>query len=103
MDEGRIIARGTPQGLIEEHIGAEVVELYSSDPLHSDAMAPSSRVPPITSSVPATRCTDSLRRKRRARGPPFCRSSPSTTSFIARAPTLEDVFLRLTGHALVDD
>jgi lipooligosaccharide transport system ATP-binding protein len=96
MDEGRIIARGTPQGLIEEHIGAEVVELYSTDASHSHAIA---LLQGAADHV--ERAGDEVFG--------FFRQSESARALLPdlaehhvvhRRATLEDVFLRLTGREL---
>ncbi|HET6638550.1 MAG TPA: ATP-binding cassette domain-containing protein [Gemmatimonadota bacterium] len=96
MDEGRIIARGTPQGLIEEHIGAEVVELYSTDPSHSEAMA---LLQGAADHV--ERAGDEVygffRRSESARA---LLPDLAEHHFVHRRATLEDVFLRLTGREL---
>ncbi|HEY7473202.1 MAG TPA: ATP-binding cassette domain-containing protein [Gemmatimonadota bacterium] len=96
MDEGRIIARGTPQGLIEEHIGAEVVELYPSDPAHAAALA---LLDDAADHV--ERAGDEIygffRHGERARA---LLPALAEHHFVHRRATLEDVFLRLTGREL---
>jgi lipooligosaccharide transport system ATP-binding protein len=96
MDEGRIIARGTPQGLIEEHIGAEVVELYQTDPSHAEAMTVLENA-----ADHVERAGDEVygffRQGERARA---LLPMMAEHHFVHRRATLEDVFLRLTGREL---
>jgi lipooligosaccharide transport system ATP-binding protein len=96
MDEGRIIARGTPEGLIDEHIGAEVVELYPSDPSHAGALA---LLEGAADHV--ERAGDEVfgffRQGERARA---LLPALAEHHVVHRRATLEDVFLRLTGREL---
>lgn len=96
MDEGRIIARGTPQGLIDEHIGAEVIELYPSDPSHTEAVG---LLEDAADHV--ERAGDEVygffRHGERARA---LLPALAEHHFVHRRATLEDVFLRLTGREL---
>jgi len=96
MDEGRIIARGTPEGLIDEHIGVEVVELYPSDPSHAGALA---LLEGAADHV--ERAGDEVfgffRQGERARA---LLPALAEHHVVHRRATLEDVFLRLTGREL---
>jgi len=96
MDEGRIIARGTPEGLIDEHIGAEVLELYPSDPAHAGALA---LLEGAADHV--ERAGDEVfgffRQGERARE---LLPALAEHHVVHRRATLEDVFLRLTGREL---
>ncbi|HYO48109.1 MAG TPA: ATP-binding cassette domain-containing protein [Gemmatimonadota bacterium] len=96
MDEGWIIARGTPQGLIDEHIGAEVVELYSTDPSHAEAVGLLEKA-----ADHVERAGDEVygffRQGERARA---LLPALAEHHVVHRRATLEDVFLRLTGREL---
>jgi len=96
MDHGRVIARGSPSRLIEEHIGAEAIEVYPRRP--DDAAA-----------VEAVGCAaDHVERAGDEvyaffRDPESARSvlpALADVEFLHRRATLEDVFLRLTGREL---
>ena len=95
MDDGRIVAEGSPRQLIDRHCTREVVELR---------FAASSR----TRRWAARR----TRRPRRAAGRPCCcglqgdealvitGNGIRPDSVLVRRGTLEDVFLTLTGRTL---
>jgi len=96
MDHGGVIARGSPARLIEEHIGAEAIEVYPRRP--DDAAA-----------VEAVGCAaDHVERAGDEvyaffRDPESARSvlpALADVEFLHRRATLEDVFLRLTGREL---
>jgi lipooligosaccharide transport system ATP-binding protein len=96
MDEGRIIARGTPQGLIEEHIGAEVIELYPTDPTHAEAVSLlESAADHVERAGDEVYGFFRLGERARAFLPAL-----ADHHFVHRRATLEDVFLRLTGREL---
>ena len=94
--EKTLLGELSPQGLIEEHIGAEVVELYSTDPSHSDAMA---LLQGAADHV--ERAGDEVfgffRRSESARA---LLPDLAEHHVVHRKATLEDVFLRLTGREL---
>ena len=96
MDEGKIIARGTPAGLIREHIGSEVVELYAGEPGHGEAVASLERA-----ADHVERAGDEVygffRSPERARE---ILSALADHHLVHRRATLEDVFLKLTGREL---
>ena len=96
MDRGSIIAGGTPRGLIREHIGAEVIELYADDPAHGDAVQVLER-----SADAVERAGDEVfgffREADRARA---LLPALAEHHVVHRRATLEDVFLRLTGREL---
>jgi lipooligosaccharide transport system ATP-binding protein len=96
MDEGRIIARGTPEGLIDEHIGAEVVELYSSDPSHAGALALLEGAADHVEQA-GDEVYGFFRHGERARA---LLPALAEHHVVHRRATLEDVFLRLTGREL---
>jgi lipooligosaccharide transport system ATP-binding protein len=101
LDHGRVIARGTPAELVREHVAPRVVEVQGVEDgaddvvriagdLAQDVEAVGDRV-----LIYAADGEDIVSRIREA-GVPH-------QALILREATLEDVFLRLTGHALVDD
>ncbi len=101
MDAGRIVAEGGPSALIAAHATREVVELR----LGPEADAPASvallegtghRVEALPDRILVYADDgDALVREVHARG-------LQPTAVLTRRATLEDVFLRLTGRALVD-
>ncbi|MFN2383968.1 MAG: ATP-binding cassette domain-containing protein [Gemmatimonadota bacterium] len=101
MDSGRIIARGTPAGLIEEHIGAEVIELFPR------AASPAHHAAAVTA---LSRAADHVERTgdevygffRAADGARAVLPELVGLDFLHRHATLEDVFLKLTGRELRD-
>jgi lipooligosaccharide transport system ATP-binding protein len=100
MDRGKIVAEGTPGELIHDHVPPRVVELYGMedkaetvrgllDGLVADLEAVGDRILAYTGDGEAV-----VRRIRE--------SGFEHQSMLLRDATLEDVFLRLTGHVLVD-
>lgn len=93
MDRGRIIAGGTPQALLREHFNAIRVQLDRSD----FTLAPEDWPEPVEildESVEIMSCDvahtlSSL----------IARNIP-LSSLRVHPPTLEDLFIKLTGHAL---
>ena len=91
MDHGRIIAQGSPQSLLAEHFQHSVIELPT--PLAAPLLATMPFVDRgelselSTADIPAS--IDALR----AAGVPFAQLR-------IRPPTLEDLFLKLTGQDL---
>ncbi|MDI1300294.1 MAG: ABC transporter ATP-binding protein [bacterium] len=93
MDKGRIIAEGTPQALLRAHFDAMKVSLdrqaFSADPaswpepvsVHED------RVEILSHDVARTLAQ-------------LIAGNISLSSLEVRPPTLEDLFIKLTGHAL---
>ena len=100
MDRGRIVAAGSPRGLIEEHSTREVLELRypaGSNEQHAPEVAgigDRSEVLPDRVLIYAHDGEAALAEVH-ARG-----SEPE--SALVRRSSLEDVFLRLTGRSLVD-
>ncbi|MFI5776783.1 ABC transporter ATP-binding protein [Nocardia sp. NPDC051570] len=100
MDRGRIVAEGTPQMLIEENAGQEVVELWFADNPTDETAALLSGVSEQFDVLPDRIILyvthgDSAVNEIHRRG-----LSPSRV--VIRRSTLEDVFLRLTGRTLVE-
>jgi len=100
MDRGRIIAAGSPRGLIEEYSTREVLELRVPDDIRVtlrglvDGMAERIEELPDRMQVytaDAEHALDAIHQ-----------SGVHPESALVRRSTLEDVFLRLTGHALID-
>jgi lipooligosaccharide transport system ATP-binding protein len=100
MDSAKIVAEGSPQELIERYASREVVELRLAEGAEQspdgrlDGMA--DRVERIRDRVLlSTADGDRTVAELRRRGVP-------TRSVLVRRGTLEDVFLRLTGRALIE-
>jgi lipooligosaccharide transport system ATP-binding protein len=124
MDEGRIVAEGSPRSLIESHSTREVVELRYATPEDQQAAVErlpallasngADRVEPLADRVlvytdhgdeTATRITDAVPGD--GAGPGGSGGSGVDTaravaheSVLVRRSSLEDVFLRLTGRSL---
>jgi lipooligosaccharide transport system ATP-binding protein len=101
LDHGRVIARGAPRDLVREHVAPRVVEVQGVEngaeefariagDLAKEVEGVGDRVLIYASDGEAI-----VSRIREA-GVPH-------QALILREATLEDVFLHLTGHALVDD
>jgi lipooligosaccharide transport system ATP-binding protein len=101
LHHGRVIARGTPRDLIAQHAAPRVVELQGTevgseeierlaDGFARDVEGVGDRVLVYADDG------DVIAARIRSAGVPH-------HALILRDATLEDVFLRLTGHALVDD
>jgi lipooligosaccharide transport system ATP-binding protein len=96
MDQGRIIAEGSPSELIQRHVGGEVLEVVPEDGGEAAILAE------IEGCCPYQRLGEKLEifspdgagmlERLRARA--------KLSSFGIRRPNLEDVFLRLTGRDL---
>ena len=100
MDKGRIVAQGSPRGLIEEHSTREVLELrFDPDEQagHLDALADvGERIEVLPDRLLVyTADGDAALATVHARG-------IRPVSSLVRRSTLEDVFLHLTGRTLVD-
>ncbi|MCH7231190.1 ABC transporter ATP-binding protein [Glycomyces sp. L485] len=104
MDEGRIIAAGSPRELIDTYVTKEVVELRFAG-RHTTELAEvalglsgiGAQIEPLPDRVLIyTDDADDTTAAIDARG-------IRPTSVLDRRATLEDVFLRLTGRALVEE
>ncbi len=100
MDRGRIIAAGTPTGLIRDHVPPRVTEIIGAGDLEDasrvvDGIA--QRVEIIGDRVVA------YGRDSQAISDAVRASSLDGVTLLERDATLEDVFLSLTGHVLVED
>jgi lipooligosaccharide transport system ATP-binding protein len=100
MDRGRIIAEGSPRGLIEQYSTREVLELRVPDDCRALVRgvvgANAERIDelPDRMQIYTADAEDALDVVRASGFHP--------DSALVRRSTLEDVFLRLTGHALID-
>ncbi|MEK6275306.1 MAG: ABC transporter ATP-binding protein [Actinomycetota bacterium] len=101
LDHGRVIARGTPRELVEAHVAPRVVEVQGIEngveeirqiagDLAKEVEGVGDRV-----LIYASDGEEIVSRIREA--------GVAHQALILREATLEDVFLHLTGHALVDD
>ena len=100
MDGGRIVAEGSPRGLIEEHVTREVVELRFHDPDPDDLTGKLDGIAERIELLP-----DRLLlyvHDGDAAGREVARRGLEPAAVLIRRSTLEDVFLRLTGRQLVD-
>ncbi|HTW92635.1 MAG TPA: ABC transporter ATP-binding protein [bacterium] len=97
MDNGHIIATGSPRGLITEHAGNEVLEVVpeDGDGAQVEAALGECRFQKLGDKfeVFASDCPGALER---------IRQSVRLNSYSVRRATLEDVFIRLTGRELRD-
>ena len=99
MDEGRIVAEGSPRQLIDRHSTREVVELRFAHPDQQDAAVPQldglgARIEPVADRVLVyTDTGDDTVAAVHARG-------VHPESVLVRRSSLEDVFLLLTGRSL---
>jgi lipooligosaccharide transport system ATP-binding protein len=100
MDGGRIVAEGSPRGLIDEHSTREVVELRfagDSQEAFADKLAGlGSRIEVLPDRI-LLYVTDGD-----AAVAEVHRRSLEPASVLVRRSSLEDVFLHLTGRTLVD-
>ena len=101
LDHGRVIARGTPRELVDRNVAPRVVEVQGID-VGADEIARiagelAQEVEGVGDRV-IVYATDGEQIVSRIR-----ESGVPHQALILREATLEDVFLRLTGHALVDD
>ncbi|GAB3646750.1 ATP-binding cassette domain-containing protein [Glycomyces tarimensis] len=104
MDEGKIIAAGSPRELIDKHVTKEVVELrfagqHTTDlaEIALDLGGVGAQIEPLPDRILVyTDDADDTTAVLEAR-------DIRPTSVLGRRATLEDVFLRLTGRALVED
>lgn len=99
MDNGKIVAEGSPRELIEQHTRREVLEVrfpVGTQEEHAaqlEGLAPRIEVLPdrvLLYTDDADQTSDTV----------HARVEPEST--VSRRSTLEDVFLRLTGRTLVD-
>jgi lipooligosaccharide transport system ATP-binding protein len=99
MDQGRIVAEGSPRQLIERHCTREVVELRFDTPEEQDAALPrlaglDERIEPVADRVLVYTAQGDETVARL--GP----AGVHADSVLVRRGSLEDVFLHLTGRTL---
>jgi lipooligosaccharide transport system ATP-binding protein len=112
MDGGRIVAEGSPRGLIEQHATREVLELR----LHRDAVGPVGDVADGAGDAAAMEAIDGIGDRQEvlpdrvliyahdgeAALVEVHRRGIEPVGSLVRRSSLEDVFLRLTGRTLID-
>ncbi len=99
MDRGQIVAEGSPEELIATHVGAEVIEIYLDDGEAAAGLETRLAGGPWQSE----RVGDVLYLYvRDGAAGSAALATLASTDFMHRRASLEDVFLRLTGHALRD-
>lgn len=96
LENGRKIAEGRPQALIEEYIGCHVIEIYGGDPHELGAFVkPNVRRIEVSGETLFCYTSEPEQVHIQLRGRPDLR-------LLQRPPNLEDVFLRLTGREMKD-
>jgi lipooligosaccharide transport system ATP-binding protein len=100
LDRGRIIAEGTPRDLVRARVAPRVVEVQGEATAEAVARAAGDLARDVERIGDRVLVygSDSEAIASRIRT-----SGVSHTALLLRDATLEDVFLRLTGHALVDE
>ncbi|HEY3051377.1 MAG TPA: ABC transporter ATP-binding protein [Gaiellaceae bacterium] len=101
LDHGRVIARGTPLELVRKNVAPRVVEVQGVESAADDVVRIAGDLAHEVEAVGDRVLIyaadgEEIASKIRDAGVPH-------QALILREATLEDVFLRLTGHALVDD
>ncbi len=100
MDQGKIVAEGSPRSLIEEHSHREVLELRFAIGDQETAVGALSGLAP-RQEILADRVLLYVDNADRALAEVGARDL-SPESAVVRRSTLEDVFLRLTGRSLIE-
>ena len=100
MDAGKIIAEGSPRQLIERYSTPEVLELRMPDDVRASLDGRLSGLADRVQELPDriqlyTSDAEHVLERVRALGIPI-------DSALVRRTTLEDVFLQLTGHRLIE-
>jgi len=101
IDQGRIVASGSPRELIAQTFGASKLEIAFTAPL------PEHAVPPLAATLNSTRTGIAMQSGKPARDIAGLvdwvdRQGLDIADIQLHRPTLEDVFLSLTGHRLRD-
>ena len=103
MDHGRVIAEGTPDAL-KDRVGGERLEVHLTDPSQREGAAAALR--PMCADPPTFEADGVLRMNVRPRSGLIVeavrlldRADVGVDDIALRRPTLDDVFLALTGHA----
>ena len=101
LDHGKVIARGTPRELVAQNVAPRVVEVQGIEGGAEEVVSLAAELAQDVEAVGdrvlfyASDGEEIMSRIREADVP--------HQALLLREATLEDVFLRLTGHALVDD
>jgi lipooligosaccharide transport system ATP-binding protein len=99
MDGGRIIAEGAPADLVRKHVGEEVVELRVPEEREAEVLSGMDLAGVETERAGDVRLFF-VGRKSAAGDAIVQRAQERRIPSFLRSATLEDVFLRLTGHEL---
>jgi ABC-2 type transport system ATP-binding protein len=104
IDEGRIIAMGTPREISARTVGHSLIEIHSESPLPADlpevesseqvTVAPDRRSLVVHSSHPARTLVDLVKW--------LDQHGVELSDVRLKRPTLEDVFIEMTGRKLRD-
>ncbi len=100
MDRGKIVAHGTPRGLIEEHVSRDVLELRFPEETRRESEGSLDGLAKRVETLP-DRVLLYVDDAEQAMGTVLDRGLRPMANLVRRA-TLEDVFLKLTGRTLVD-
>jgi lipooligosaccharide transport system ATP-binding protein len=100
MDQGKIVAHGTPRGLIGEHVSRDVLELRFAQDTRQESEQRLDGIAKRIETLP-DRVLLYVDDAEEAMTAVLDRGLHPIANLIRRA-TLEDVFLRLTGRTLVD-
>ncbi|GAB0149961.1 MULTISPECIES: ABC transporter ATP-binding protein [Marichromatium] len=92
VDHGRVIAEGTPAALLRAHLPAAVVRLPAADWPAGLALPEGARRVDETLEIATAQLAPVLAE--------LAASGADLDALRVKAPTLEDLFLKLTGHAL---
>ncbi|HEV2900217.1 MAG TPA: nodulation factor ABC transporter ATP-binding protein NodI [Pseudaminobacter sp.] len=94
LEHGCKIAEGSPQALIDEHIGCHVIEIFGGNPQElSSLIRPYVQRMEVSGETLFCYASDPEQVRVQLRGRAGLR-------LLERPPSLEDVFLRLTGHEM---
>ncbi len=94
MDHGKIIARGVPRELLAEHYKNSILTLPA------DALPAGFKPDPGSSLLPRGGRVEILSKEVNTSIEHLIKHQISLTHLLVRSPTLEDLFLELTGHSL---
>ncbi len=93
IDHGKVIAEGSPKGLVSEHIEREVAEIHGEEAVAWANAQPGKQRVAVLGRVAYCYANDVSRLASAA-------SKAHTLTVTSRPTNLEDVYLRLTGHSL---
>jgi lipooligosaccharide transport system ATP-binding protein len=95
MDNGAILVEGTPDSIIREHIGSDIVETGNSEEVRNCLDTEKARYEIVGDMVQIYTDNPQMITK-------WLMDTCSLVKITARKATLEDVFLKLTGRKLRD-